>query len=160
MAAQILLPVNVTSKTDVIRLQREVELIDDFFLRSKVRKSGETLQPPKTSQLLDSTAHVNDLNLLQDADREKLTSELKQVVTKAPVLHISFASSPGQKFMERLVAWFRQEIHPNALLDIGLQPSIAAGCTLRTTSKYFDFSLRKHLAEKKPELLEKMRSTT
>ncbi len=159
MAKQLLLPVTVVGKPDVIRLLREVEAIDGFMQQARVRKGGESLELPKTSQVLENMASVNSLNLLQDQDRVEISTVLKSTLANAPVMHISFASNPSTKSMERIVSWFRQEISPDALLEVGLQPSIAAGFTLRTTSKYFDFSLRKTLSGKENSLLEKMRST-
>lgn len=157
MAEQIVLPVNVTSRPDVLKLQRELEVVEGFFHQANLRKSGESIRPPAASKLLEELAQANNGNLLQPEDRQKLAHGLKQLISTAPVIHISFASSPSQKFIQKLTAWFRQEMTPNLLIDIGLQPSIAAGFTLRTSSKYFDFSLRKHLASHQPDLLEKMR---
>jgi hypothetical protein len=39
-------------------------------------------------------------------------------------------------------------------LNVGLQPELAAGCTLRTTNKYYDFSFRKRFERSKQKLLE------
>lgn len=159
MADQLLLPVTVVGKPDVIRLIREVEGIDDFLQQAKVRKGGQSLQLPKTSQQLEDLASANNLNLLQDQDRIVVAKALKSVLDNAPTMHISFASNPSVKFMERITAWFRQEIGPGTLIEVGLQPNIAAGFTLRTTSKYFDMSLRKTLVSKEDSLLEKLRSS-
>ncbi len=160
MADQLLLPVSVTSKPDIIRLLREVDGIEAFMQQARVRQAGKSVPPPRTSQLLENMAQVNGLNLLQDAERQKIKSGLKAILAKAPVLHMSFASNPGVQFMESITAWFRQEIDPSILIEVGLQPGIAAGFTLRTKSKYFDFSLRKTLGSKEGSLLEAMRSKT
>jgi F0F1-type ATP synthase delta subunit len=61
------------------------------------------------------------------------------------VLHISFASEPTPKSVEPILEWMRNQIHPQTLLQVGLAPSIAAGCVLRTPNKFFDMSIRNHL---------------
>ena len=47
------------------------------------------------------------------------------------------------------MTWLRREIHPLVLMTVGLQPNIGAGCIVRTTNKYFDFSLRQDFANKR-----------
>ena len=62
---------------------------------------------------------------------------------------MSFSADPSVTFLTKLMTWLRQEIHPQVLLTVGLQPTIGAGCILRTTNRYFDFSLRQDFANKR-----------
>jgi F0F1-type ATP synthase delta subunit len=71
---------------------------------------------------------------------------------------MSFSADPSPQFTQKLAAWLRQEIHPFVLLQVGLQPNIGAGCVVRTTNKYFDFSLRERFKSKRPLLMEKLKS--
>jgi F0F1-type ATP synthase delta subunit len=70
------------------------------------------------------------------------------------LLHISFAAEPSTQALEKILVWFRANIHPQALLQVGLQPTIAAGCVLRTPNKVFDMSLRNHLIEQQKYLMQ------
>lgn len=159
MVQQIALPITVISKTDVVKLRRELEALDESLRQAAVRqKAADTTQAPSTSRQLNETLQANNLDAQQADDRRVLLEGLQQLVSSAPTVHISFASNPSAGFMERLTSWFRQQVDPSLLIEVGLQPSIAAGCVVRTKSKYFDFSLRKRLASHQPELLEKMRS--
>jgi F0F1-type ATP synthase delta subunit len=108
---------------------------------------------PKTSQLMDHTIELNKLNLLHEADRKHLQQFLQAVQDKAPLLHISFSADPSVAFLEKLIAWLRQEIHPLVLVTVGLQPNIGAGCIVRSINRQFDCSLRKDFATKR-ELLQ------
>ena len=150
------LPELVVSPADLSRLVRELETIDSAINDRRLRKKGDSAQMLKASQLLDQTISLNKLNLLQKQDREQLAQFLQTVQTKAPVLHMSFSADPSAAFLSRLMVWLRQEIHPHVLLNVGLQPTIGAGCILRTTNKYFDFSLRQHFAKKRMLLLEQL----
>jgi F0F1-type ATP synthase delta subunit len=58
---------------------------------------------------------------------------------------MSFAIEPSSFMTQKIVSWFRKEVHPALMLHTGIQPTIAAGCVMRTSNKYFDFSLRQHL---------------
>lgn len=147
------LPVQVVSPTDLGRLTRELEKLDDKLHQAELRKEGE-IKMPRTSRLLDKSLELNKINLLDAADRRLLIQFLEATHAKAPVLHMSFSADPPASFMEKIVTWFRKEVHPLALVTIGLQPNIGAGCVLRTRNKYFDLSLRQEFEEKKGLLRE------
>lgn len=148
------LPLGVVSAADISRLVREVAGLDEFFIAAKARKSGTGLQPPRLTRLLDQLSKDNQLNLLQAAHRQALSEQLQKLQKAAPALHISFAAEPPAKIVEHILAWLRENIHPHALLQVGLQPSIAAGCVLRTQNKVFDMSLQAHLEKEKAYLME------
>lgn len=144
----LVLPISVISRVDVGRLLREVEAIDAFLKQSAIREPGTPVKMPKTSRLFDETIENNQLNVLHDDERLRLHHFLTEVRTKAPTLHMSFSADPSPAFTQKLITWLRAEIHPVVLLQVGLQPNIGAGCVVRTTNKYFDFSLRTRFKEK------------
>jgi F0F1-type ATP synthase delta subunit len=137
---QLKLPLSVVSQIDLARLLRELNSLDDFF-------SG-----PKLSRQLDQLARDNNANLLDDKARTKLTRDLKDIYEQAPKLHISFAAEPSARSFEPVLTWLRTNIHPQAMVQIGLQPAIAAGCVLRTPNRVFDMSLRSGLKKQEPYL--------
>jgi F0F1-type ATP synthase delta subunit len=140
------------------RLTREINSLDDFFAGAKSRPAGTTSsQPPKISRLLNSLATDNKINLMDEGERKKLQADLQTVYDKAPSMHISFAVEPSPKALEKILVWVRQNVHPQALLSVGLQPAIAAGCMLRTTNKVFDMSLRSNLQKQSGYLMQLIR---
>ncbi len=141
------LPSTVISQTDIARLMRELNGLDDFFVGAHARQSGTKMGLPKISRQIDLTARENKINLLDMAGRQHMMAELKTIYEKAPNLHISFAIEPSPKAFEKVILWMRSNIHPQTLVSIGLQPAIAAGCVVRTTNKVFDMSLRASLAK-------------
>jgi hypothetical protein len=143
------LPITVIQPAEVGRLIQELKAIDESLLQLGLRRSGTAVQLPKTSWLLEQTAQLNKLNLLQPADRHQLQAFLNDVRECAPVLHFSFSADPSRAFLEKLITWLRHEINPQVLLSIGLQPNMGAGCTVRSTNKYFDLSLRQDFNRKR-----------
>jgi F0F1-type ATP synthase delta subunit len=141
------LSTNLVSQVDVARILRELKNLDDFFVAANARAAGESLQLPKLTRLLEQNAKENNYNLLESSDRKALAQKLDQIIGNAPLLHISFAAEPSAKALERILVWFRTNIHPQALLQVGLQPTIAAGCVVRTSNRVFDLSLRDHLTK-------------
>jgi F0F1-type ATP synthase delta subunit len=148
------LPTLVFGPVELHRLQRELEALEEFLEQAELRKAGKQPLLPKMSRLLEALAGNNNLNLLVPADRQQLVVFLKHVSADAPVVHVSFAADPSSAFTAKVVAWFRANAHPYTLLQLGLQPNIAAGCVVRTNNKSFDFSLRGHFHEKRHLLLE------
>ena len=153
------LPSVVVGPPDISRLRREIETLNDYMRQAELRKSGEeTTKLPRTSRMLEELASLNKLNLLQEADRTRVDAFLDDLMKHAPVVHISFAADPSSAFTAKVVVWLRQNIHPLMLMRIGLQPTIAAGCVVRTPNHYYDFSLRRHFAAKRPVLIDKLES--
>ncbi|HVX48325.1 MAG TPA: hypothetical protein VHA05_03150 [Candidatus Saccharimonadales bacterium] len=150
------LPPLAVGTAEINRLLRELAAIDNTLLEHTLRrKDGET-EELRTSRLMDQLIEVNELNLLHKEERDRLRRFLETVNDRAPVLHMSFSADPTPAFLEKLVVWLRENIHPQALVTIGVQPTIAAGCIVRTTNKYFDFSLRQDFAGKRGLLLERL----
>lgn len=157
-SAEVLsLPGTVVSRADATRLSRELEAINGYLEQAQMRSSKDT-KPPRLSDVLEEITHTNRLNLLHQEDRQRLTVFLKDLKEDAPAIHMSFAVVPSSQFTSKLLDWLRSEIHPLLLLNIGLQPNIAAGCVIRTTNKYIDCSMRQHLLANRPKLVELMRS--
>jgi len=152
------LSLQVLTPADVSRLNREVEDIEDFFSTAAVRGGTEAKSMPQVSQFLNNLLKDNSLNILHKADRTQLGEFLSGVMKSAPIVHASFATEPRPEFLMKLIAWFRREAHPYVLFKIGLQPTIAAGCVIRTTNKYFDFSFKRHFADSKAKLGDALRS--
>lgn len=150
------LPVSVTGRSDVGRLLREAKLLDDFLQQAAIRQPGSSTKLPRTTRLMDELVQSNSLNPLVEADRKQLLSFLEQTHQHAPVITMSFNADPSPLFLQKLMTWLRREIHPNVLLQTGLQPGIGAGCTVRTASKFFDFSLREHFVKQRSVLLAKL----
>ncbi|MGH7142322.1 MAG: hypothetical protein ACREF5_02525 [Candidatus Saccharimonadales bacterium] len=155
------LPDLVMSLSDISRLRRELEALDAYLRQEKLRNSGQpSARLPKMSRLVDELSDINKLNLLDDNQRQQLTVFLTKLVTDAPVVNISFAVDPSSAFLLKIIQWFRRNIHQYILLQVGLEPSIAAGCVVRTTNQYHDFSLRAYFKEHKDELIGSLGGTS
>ena len=153
------LPTSIISPTDVARLSREIEEIDNYFRQQEIRNSGESNTPPRLSKLLDQLISYNQMNLLRSEDRTKVLGILKTLHSDATVMHISFSVDPPGSYLQKIVDWLRRNIHAYVLVTVGLQPNIGAGCIVRTTNKMFDFSLREYFNQKREFFIEKLHSS-
>jgi F0F1-type ATP synthase delta subunit len=156
---EFVLPSSIISPIDLSQLIRELEEADQSLLQAGLRKGGEETKIPRQSRLLTEVVEANKLNLLHEDDRKQLQSNLTELKDKAPTLHMSFNADPSPVFMQKLTTWVRQELHPFALIQIGLLPTIGAGCVLRTSNKVFDFSLKSQFEKSRQVLIDKIRAT-
>lgn len=154
--APVHLPVGVVSTADVRRLRRELSGMEDTLQAIRLRTNSPVSKLPRLSRALEEFASTNRLNFLLPQDRQNAAIFLDNVLQKAPVIHISFASEASRKFTTELMLWLRANFDSEILAEIGLEPNIAAGCIVRTQNKYFDFSLMKHLQDKRSLLKEKI----
>ncbi|HET6924850.1 MAG TPA: hypothetical protein VFH39_03415, partial [Candidatus Saccharimonadales bacterium] len=127
---------------DVRRLRRELENLAESLEQLRLRTKAPATKLPRASRLLEEFAATNRLNLLLPEHRELAAAYCASVLEHAPVLRMSFAAEPSRTFTTRLIVWLRSNLTDDVLLEIGLEPTIAAGCILRTPRKQYDFSLR------------------
>lgn len=152
----LVLPTLIFGMVEVRRLIRELEQLDEQLRQMALRKDVK-VEMPRVSRLLDALARENHCDLLRGTDRAVLSDFLKYVVIKAPAVHISFAADPSAAFTTKIVGWLRANVDRLVLVQIGLQPSIAAGCIVRTQNKVFDMSLRNHFSQQTDLLIESLR---
>lgn len=154
---KLVLPDILVGKPDVMRVRRELEALQDYLHQAALRKQDPAdIKLPKTSRLLDELAAANRLNLLHRADHEQLMHELELLQDSAPTLHMSFSAEPSGAFLAKLMTWLRQNIAPNILVQVGLQPSIAAGCIVRTPNHQYDLSMAQSFKKHSELLFEKL----
>lgn len=158
--SQLAIPIKLVSPVDLGRTSRELQNLDDALRQASIRSSGQSVNLPKTTQVLEDLAADNKLSLLKDEDRTKLIAQIKHFANNYPRVHISFAVEPTPVFVEKMIIWLRRNVHPQVLLDVGLQPSIAVGCVVRTDNKIFDLSLREELKRKRDYLLKRIGEET
>lgn len=152
------LPVLLFGLPEVHRVARELAALEEYFTQAALRKTIGAAPVPETSRSLQALAAENNRDLVKAADRKLLEVFLQRVVNDAPRVHISFSSDPTAAFTGKMVSWFRRNISPIVLVQVGLQPTIAAGCVLRTSNKMFDFSLRRRFEAQRPLLAAALKS--
>ena len=157
-ATSMKLPTLVFGVVEVRRLLREIESLDEFMQQANIRQEHGVQAPqlPRVSRMLDALASENHCNLLKKPERDRLSQFLQSVASSAPSIHMSFATDPSAAFTAKIVSWLRTYIHPLVLLQIGLQPTIAAGCIVRTNNRVFDMSLRHRFEEQQAILIKSL----
>ena len=149
------LPAAVVSRRDLARLVNEAEHIDDELTAAEVRarKTKQVAETPAFSGQFTDFLSDNKLDFAESKVRTDIIKELRVLKTKAPVVHTTFAVPADIESLQTLAAWFRKSVHPQVLLEIGLQPALVAGVYVRTPNHVHDMSLRSALAGKRDVLV-------
>ena len=133
----------VVSEIELARLVTELEWVDNELTSLSIRnQSGGPVPMPTLSQGLSDFVTLNKLQLNENKIRAGIVAQLRVLKNTAPVMHMTFAVSADRESLQQLAAWVRREIHPHALIVVGLQPALVAGVYLRTPNHVRDFSLR------------------
>ena len=157
---QFTLPPSLIGRMDISRLLREIEKVDYQLEAQAIQHPDQAVTIPSMSRVLAETAGVNELNVADRESRKFLISALRQIKDKAPNVHITFAVDAEPDYVSQIVGWLRQQLHPTALVTVGLQPSIVGGCIVRTPDHIYDFSLRKQFKQQLPSLVEDIRAAS
>lgn len=150
----ITLPVTMVTLNELEELQQELQGIVDFFARMARRQPGAPVEPPKASLGLEYLAKQHNCNLLDKNDRDKLTDILHQMRKLARPIHVTFASQPPNLWLQRICAWFRENVDKNILLKVGYAPHIVSGCVVKASLNTYDFSVGSKLDKARPVLLQ------
>ncbi len=134
-------------------LDRHIAYLRDASTRATVSKQGSEESVHLSAFLLGilSSAGVaaDDLGKL-----ESLQTQLETVRSSAPVVHVVLAALPSRSLKDRLVEWFRDNIHQQALITFAARGDIGGGFLLRVGSKQYDFTFRGQLLENKHRIAE------
>lgn len=142
------LPDGVLRRVDIARLVREAENIENSTVAAAVRTRVTKVQK-RRSPLSDQLAEfleVNSLEVSTSRQRSKLVTELRKLKDTAPVVHLTFASVADIESIKKVVAWLRTQVHPQIVVDVGLQPDLIGGVYVRTTNRVHDLSIRARLS--------------
>ena len=152
-------PSALISRADLARLVREVESLDNELEAQKVKGLGDGgYHMPTMSRGLSDFIELNKIDVTQDHVRMTFKEQLRALKDKAPIIHMTFAVDAEPDFLQKLITWIRAEIHPQALVSVGLQPSLVGGVYVRTPNHVHDFSIKSLLAGKRELMIQQLES--
>jgi hypothetical protein len=153
--AALVLPLSVVSHGDIMKLCREIAYLNETADQTALSRR-ERPAVLRASAHLQAFADANGFDMTKSTSRQHLASTLEGLKSTSPSVHVSFAADPSVEAVEQVLTWFRQKIDARITLQIGLQPSIVAGCIVRTANKVFDFSLRQQFHDSRDVIYKKV----
>lgn len=156
--ARYVLPPTLVSPADLIRIIRELESVDNELESQKARAHGTlaSFHLPAMSLSFSELLELNRINITDGRSRMALKEQLRHLKDHAPVLHMTFSVTADPESLRTLTEWVRRELHPQALIQVGLQPALVGGVYLRTPNHVHDFSLRAHMRDKRGLIAQKL----
>lgn len=152
--SQFGLPSALIGRADVSRLLREIEEVDYALETQTIRTPEKPLTIPAMSRALQEILTLNNIEVTNLDERKRMLDALRDAKDRAPNVQITFAVDPEPAITSQLVTWIRNNLHPRALVTVGLQPSIIGGCVVRTPDHIYDFSLRKRFKDEQTNLIQ------
>ena len=129
----------------LLALEHYVSQLQQHKAKAKVSGKAESALPETTHPLL--VAFLTACQVAAD-DLEAVES-LRQALSKslavAPRVHITLSALPGRTLRRQLTVWFRDQIHPQTLLDFSARPDMGGGIMLQAGSHFYDHSFRQHI---------------
>jgi G3E family GTPase len=145
----LLLPMTVTGHAHLAKLIRELETVENDLESQKARHHDATPTIPTMSQALADIIEINKVDITKTQQRMQLKSRLSFTKDRAPTMHFTFAVQADPESLQQLAEYVRREIHPQALISVGLQPVLVGGVYLRTPNHVHDFSLKQRLHDQR-----------
>lgn len=154
------LPSTVVTKIDVAHLVSEAERVDNEMTAEAARAKVKSAAPsqPMMSERFTDFLEQNGVAFNQDDShaRSELIRQLRRLKDAVPVIHMTFATEADGGSLQRLAAWLRDSVHPLAVIETGLQPSLVAGVYVRTPNHVHDMSLRAALVKQRGVLVKEL----
>lgn len=142
-----------------LRLLREY-LQQQFFLSEKNESIEDFLA--KKGQLPEETTVIKLWfdqfnNQLNPSNYYKILNNIIKDINNLPTItiYIPFALPPREA--EKLGRWLRENVHPQVMLELRLDPTVIGGCALAWQGRYKDYSLRRLFKKRRGEILEIIR---
>lgn len=160
-SSNAMLPVYIIGKPQLSAILREIQYMDDVMHQNNLTDSISavaSMHATTSNRGLNELAQSRGYRLDSSNDRQQLARDVQSLIASSPEYHISFASEPPIRKLKQLVQWLRENVHPQLLVQVGLQPLITAGCVIRTNNSVIDLSLRRSFDEALPVLLREVQT--
>ncbi len=157
-ATALRIPSIVITKRDVVALGIELEQLDENIQAATVRMREGFQSPalPPLSDGLTQFVQQNGLDLRSAPVRAATLKQIRALKDTLPVFHMTFAAPADRASLAKLAEWLRHSVHPQAIIEDGVQPNLVAGVYLRTPNHVYDLSLRSAFADKRQVLLQQL----
>lgn len=151
------------------------KLLEDTYSLNSLKKKVRALKDSLTEEFFGAGDH--DKLALDDEDKEWLKSlpeeylkqfkkeefneifrKLEKDIESLNPLTVYLAFDPEAGQVKEIGEFIRNNFSKDMLIDIKLDGSLIGGCALIWKGVYKDYSLKAHLQEKKPEILNSFKS--
>lgn len=154
---------SISSLQDLKSLILEIHEYERWFSHNAIKKQVHVRTATKPPELTPAARAVmrewSTGKELTVKSLDELIKTLEAYGHKAPSISITLAALPSAGLKKTLVAWCRNNISPNIMVDFQFNSTLLGGLVVRSGSHVFDWSFRRQiLAERNkfPEVLRRV----
>ncbi|MFZ1360708.1 MAG: hypothetical protein WAS27_01595 [Candidatus Saccharimonadales bacterium] len=149
------LPPRVVSRLDVAHMIADAERVDQAMTTTSVRKKAgaSSKEAIVCGQAFAEFLALNHISFETSRERTTVIKQLHLLKDAVPVIHLTFAAEADPESLWQLSKWVRAELHPQAVIAVGLQPGLVAGVYVRTPNHVHDLSMRTVLRQQRGVLV-------
>lgn len=154
----LMLPSMIVTRQDLAHLVQELEAIDSTLTSKEVQvRVGMAAGAPVTAtHELAYFLTQNHLTITSGKQCSELVKVMRKLKTAAPTVYLTFAVPAEREHIEQLTEWVRTSLHPQALVEVRLQPALIAGVHVRTPNHVYDLSMRAALTNSRQALVNQL----
>lgn len=157
------LPPSVSSPQDLTALILEVKDYSRWFTHNAIKEQAHAKRgvapPPVSPATLETVKTFTGKRLLDRPILDELVTALESFRKTAPTVTITLAAPPSAGVKTELVAWFRDNVAPDTLINFQFNGSLLGGMVVRAGSHVYDWSFRRQLLAARgsfPEVLRRV----
>jgi len=132
-------------------LQRALEQLNESLSRNETIDQV-VASSPVINELVATNPDYNSTEMLRE-----LRDHVQSILDASPLFDIILAATPHDTFLIEITRWFRNRIHPTALLRVNVRRAIGGGIVVRSKNRIFDFSLRPQILANSSKVAEVVR---
>ena len=152
---------DISSRQDLRAVILEIQNCAAWLAQSQVKAkvSGkQDSQPPTISHAADDLIKQwHGKNAVSPKTLDELVKTLKDFESKAGRISITLAAPAPARLRQELVAWCRQNINPNILVDFKFNSTMLGGMVVQYDSHVHDWSFRRQILAGRDKFAEVLR---
>lgn len=150
-----LLQAILTNTYTLQALHKKLEFLRQYYSAQFFNQAGLTFDEKDLLWLKSLGEQAEQFN----ANNLNITLEtLDKKVEALDQLTMYFAVDLPQERLDEVVKKVRQNIKPDILVDVKIDPSLLGGCTLVWKGIYKDYSIKKKIEDNKTEVMEQFKN--
>jgi hypothetical protein len=154
------LPASIASPQDLKAAILEIHQYASWFAHTSVKKNLSVAADKEPAPMSPPALEILKQSLGKEPPSQesldKIVEDLEAFAEAAPTMAITLAGMPTAGLKKTLVAWCRQNIDGNMLVNFDFNSGLLGGLVLRYDSHVYDWSFRRQILasrERFPEVL-------
>jgi F0F1-type ATP synthase delta subunit len=156
------LPDSVASQQDVEALLIEIKNYSNWFLHEQIKIESNIKHVSKSPELSSGAKtlfqEIFSKKSIGKDSLDSLIDTLNKYCDDAPIMTITLAAPVTNSVKETLVAWCRNNLAKNTLINFQFNTNLLGGMVVRFGSHIFDWSFRRQILENKHSFTKVLRN--